>query len=78
MQYFKFYYSLNNVGRDPPQEYPWILGEQIWCVLAEMSFDTFTLIWSHVSIWNLYSHINPMLAKMKKKNIGKNPKFEIS
>ena len=38
-------------------------GEQIWCVLSEMLFETFTSIWSHVS--------------ESKKQIGKNPKFEI-
>ncbi len=25
-QSFKFHYSLNNFGRDPPHEYAWILG----------------------------------------------------
>ncbi len=28
IQNFKFHYSLNNFGRDPPQEYPWILGSK--------------------------------------------------
>ncbi len=39
--------------------------EQIWCVVSEeMSFETFTPIWSHVN--------------ENEKKIGKNPKFEIS
>ncbi len=41
------------------------LWEQIWCVLSEeMSFETFTPIWSHVN-------------RNEKKN-GKNSKFQIS
>ncbi len=39
--------------------------EQIWCVLSdEMSFETFTPIWSHVS------------ENLKKKRIGKNQNFK--
>ncbi len=38
-------------------------GEQIWCVLLKMSFETFTPMWSHVN--------------EKGKN-GKSPKFDIS
>ncbi len=64
IQYFKFYYSFNNFGRLFPGA-SMNFGEQIWCILSEeMSFKTFTPIWSHVS-------------EMKKK-IGKNPKFQIS
>ncbi len=38
--------------------------EQIWCVVSEeMSFETFTPIWSYVN---------------ENEKIGKNPKFEIS
>ena len=60
IQSFKFYYPFNNFGRDSPQEYI-NLEEQIWCVLSEeMSFKTFTPIWSYVNekkwqkskIWN--------------------------
>ncbi len=46
IQNFKLHSSFNNFGIDPPREYTWILGEQIWCVLSkDTSFETFTPIY---------------------------------
>ena len=69
IQTIKFHYSFNNFIRGPLQVYTWILGSKSDCVVSEeMSFETFTPIWSHVN----------ENEKKKKKKIGKNPKFEIS
>ena len=66
IQKLKFYCSFNNFGRDPPQEYPWILRSKSGVLSEEMSFETFTPIWCHAS------------KNEKKKKNSKNPKFQIS
>ncbi len=67
IQYFKFYYYFNNFGRDPPQEYTWILGSK--------SGAYFQRRWR----LKLLLQYGPtcMLAQTKKK-ICKSPNFQIS
>ncbi len=45
----KFHSSFKDFARPAPGVYM-NFGEQIWCVLSEeMSFETFTPIWSHIN-----------------------------
>ncbi len=48
----KFHNSLNNFGRDPPQEYAWFVGVNLMCTLRGAAYGIFTPIWSHVNINN--------------------------
>ncbi len=49
IQNLKFHNSLNNFGRDPPQEYAWFVGVNLMYAFRGMSFEFFSPIWSHVN-----------------------------
>ncbi len=63
IQILIFRNSLNNFGRDPPWEYTWILGDK--CGVFQRRSRLKRLL-----------PYDPMWTKSK--NIGQNPKFEIS
>ncbi len=63
IQNFKFHYSLNNFGRDPPQEYPRILGSKSG------------VLFQRRSRLKLLLPYGPMLMKTKKN--CKKQKFKI-
>ncbi len=55
IQNFKFHYSFNDFGGDPPQEYTWILGSKSGVFFKRRC---------GLKLLPLYCH---MLTKMKKK-----------
>ncbi len=49
IQKLKCHNSLNNFGRDPPQEYAWFLGVNLMRTFREYIVSIFSQMWSFVN-----------------------------